>query len=96
MDIRVNQESNLLRKIMGLQEALLKLISAWSESCCSMHRCRVLVHRAAPRPVIENIYVVLQRCDIEKYITKKEEQEEVDKNPAVCEVKVALQQFVRN
>ena len=50
--------------------------SAWVNSLrqCwySMHRGRLLVCRAAPRPVIENVYVMLQRCWYwRKYYKKK-------------------------
>ena len=57
---------------------------------CSIHRGRVLLCRAAPWPVIENIDVVL------KNYYKKRGTRRSGGNPGLCGVKVYLQKFVRN
>ena len=65
--------------------AILHGVNSRRQFCCSMHRGRVLVCRAAPWPVIQNIYVVLQRCwHWKKYYKKKEEQEEGVDEILVC------------
>ena len=76
--------------------AILHGVNSRRQFCCTMHRGRVLVCPAAPWPVIENIYVVLQSCWYWKNITKKRGTRRSGLNSGLCEVKVALQQFVRN
>ena len=51
--------------------AILHGVNSRWQFCCSVHTGRVLVCWASPWPVIENIYVVFQRCWYWNNITKK-------------------------
>ena len=89
---RLDKLRSLPRKVEGRNAQFCVCASLIYTGAISGYRGRVLVCRAAPWPVIENIYVVLQRC---WYGRKKENKKKWTKSWFVRS-KRSLQQFVRN
>ena len=73
--------------------AILHGVNSRRQFCCSMHRDRVLVSRAAVRKYLRRVTALLI---LKKYYKKRGTRRRSILNSVFCEVKVALQQFVRN